>query len=219
VTNVAAVATLVQGHIAGVNVTVRNQGNQNVGATFNITLVDATDGVTVGNTTVAGLAAGAQTTVTINWNTAGSSIGAHTLTASHDHADDDPSNDQGSTTVIVTAPAPPPEIHVGDLDGTGTKNGKTWSGTVEITVHDPNHGAVTGVQVVGSWSRNTTATTECTTGSSATCIVSFSGLMKNVRSITFTVTGVTLAGQTYAASQNHDPDGSSDGTAVTVNRP
>jgi len=181
--------------------------------------VDATDGVTVGSTTVAGLAVDAQAAVTINWNTAGSSIGTHILTASHDHADDGPSNDQGSTTVTVTAPAPPPEIHVGDLDGTGVNDRRRWSGTVEITVHDPNHGAVTGAQVVGSWSRSATATTECTTGASGTCTVSFSGLSRRVRSIMFTGTGVTLAGQTYVASQNHDPDGSSNGTAVTVNRP
>ena len=219
VTNVAAVSQLVRGSIAGVNVTVGNVGNQNVGATFTVTVVDATDGVTVGSTTVAGLGVGAQTTVTINWNTAGSSIGTHTLTASHDYADDDASNDQGSTTVTVTAPAPPPEIHVGDLDGTGINNGSRWSGTVEITVHDPNHGAVTGARVVGSWSRSTTATTECTTGGSGTCTVSFSGLRKRVQSITFTVTSVTLAGQTYVASQNHDPDGSSNGTAVSVNKP
>jgi hypothetical protein len=78
---------------------------------------------------------------------------------------------------------------------------------------------VTGARVVGSWSRSATATTECITGSGGTCTVSFSGLKKNVKSITFTVTGVTLAGQTYVASQNHDPDGSSNGTAVTVNKP
>ncbi len=219
VTSVTAVSQLVQGSIAGVNVTVRNLGNQSVGATFTVTVVDATDGVTVGSTTVPGLGVGAQTTVTINWNTSGSSIGSHTLTATHDYADDDPSNDQGSTTITVTAPAPPPEIHVGDLDGLSFNDGKTWSGAVEITIHNPNHAAVSGALVVGSWSRSVTASTVCTTGSTGTCIVIFSGLKKKVQSITFTVTSVTLAGQTYVASQNHDPDGSSNGTAVTVNKP
>ncbi len=108
---------------------------------------------------------------------------------------------------------------MGDLDGLAINDGKTWSGAVEIMIHNPNHAAVSGARVVGSWSRSVTATTQCTTSGSGTCAVVFAGLKKNVASITFTVTGVTLAGQTYLAGQNHDPDGSSNGTAVTVNKP
>jgi hypothetical protein len=184
-----------------------------------VTVGDATDGVTAGSATVPGLAVAAETTVTISWSTAGRSIGVHILTASHDHADGDPSNDQGSTTVTVDAPAPPPEIHVGDLDGVGANDGKSWSGAVTVVIHGPTHAAVGGARVAGTWSRSATATTECVTEAAGSCTVVFSGLKKNVASITFTVTGVTLAGQTYVPGQNHDPDGSSNGTAVTVSKP
>jgi hypothetical protein len=44
-------------------------------------------------------------------------------------------------------------------------------------------------------------------------------LKKSVKSVTFTVTSVTMAGRTYQQPQNHDPDGSSDGTGQKVNRP
>jgi subtilase family serine protease len=218
ITNVAAVPQLVQGNIAGVNVTVANVGDQDVGTTFSVTVMDDTDGVTVGSKSVAGLAVGATTTVTIDWNTAQSSIGTHTLTAHHDLADDDASNDQGSTTVTVTDPSPPAEIHVGDLDGLASNDGRTWSGTVEITVHDGNHTPVDGAYVAGTWSESAVVTQYCTT-SGGTCIVTFAGLRKKVGSITFTVTTAALAGQTYVAGQNHDADGSSNGTSVTVNKP
>jgi hypothetical protein len=37
--------------------------------------------------------------------------------------------------------------------------------------------------------------------------------------VTFTVSNVTLAGNTYNASANHDPDGDSNGTSITVLQP
>ncbi|NIS37217.1 MAG: hypothetical protein GWN79_28595, partial [Actinobacteria bacterium] len=46
-------------------------------------------------------AAGAGTTLTFSWSTAGSTEGDHTLTASHDLTDDDGSNDSGSAVVTV----------------------------------------------------------------------------------------------------------------------
>jgi hypothetical protein len=37
--------------------------------------------------------------------------------------------------------------------------------------------------------------------------------------VTFTVSTVTLAGNTYNAGANHDPDGSSNGTTIIVSQP
>jgi hypothetical protein len=37
--------------------------------------------------------------------------------------------------------------------------------------------------------------------------------------VTFTVSNVTLAGNTYNAGGNHDPDGSSNGTTIIVLKP
>jgi len=218
VTAVSA-ADVTQGDVVPVTVTLENVGNQNVAASFAVTLVDETDGVTIGSHTVAGLAAGTSTTVTFDWNTTGSSVGVHTLGASHALGDDDAANDQASTTATVAAPPVPAEFHVGDLDGTVSNDGKTWSGAVEITVHDPTETVVAGAHIVGSWDRSATVTTECVTTASGTCTVTFAGLRKNVPSMTFTVSSVSLAGQTYVPGQNHDPDGDSDGTTVTVNKP
>jgi len=216
VTSVNANSPLMQGSTAGVNVTLRNLGNQPVGV-FTVTLVDETDGVTIGTKSVASLAVGATTTVSINWNTSGASIGNHTLTGSHDFPDDNPANDHASKVVTVTGPND--DIHVGDLDGTATNDGKTWTATVVIAIHAKDHAPVPGVQVSGSWSIGGASINQCTTGSDGTCTVTFPGIRKNVGSVSFTVTAAMLTGRPYQPAQNHDDDGDSNGRAIVVVKP
>ena len=56
-------------------------------------------------------------------------------------------------------------------------------------------------------------------GGTGTCIVLFPSLKNSVNFATFTVSSVTMSGRTYQQPQNHDPDGSSNGTSQRVNRP
>jgi hypothetical protein len=221
VTAVSGPATVTQGAVASVTVTVRNMGNEATGG-FDVTLHDATDGVPVGTQTVGGLGVGAQTTLTFQWNTAGSSLGTHTLTARHTLVDDDAANDERSTTVTVNPPESGNGIHVGDLDGVGSRTSYGWSATVEVTVHDASHNPINGATVVGLWNPAGLASDECTTGElggTGTCIFLNPFIPRRTRSATFTVTGVAMAGKVYQAAQNHDVDGSSNGTVVTVQRP
>ncbi len=44
-------------------------------------------------------------------------------------------------------------------------------------------------------------------------------LPKKTRQVTFTVTGVVYQGLDYVASDNHDADGDSDGTSITITKP
>jgi hypothetical protein len=222
ITGVSAPASVTEGTTANVLVTVRNVGNQDVPATVAVTLNDVTDNVTIGSQSVAGLAAGTQTTLTFAWNTTGGSAGSHTLVASHDFADDNASNDQASAASTVNPPGTGDGIHVGDLDGSSAANGKTWSATVEVTVHDAGHLPINGATVRGAWNPAGLASDECTTGElggNGTCIFLFPSIKKGTRTVTFTVTSITMAGRTYLASDNHDVDGSSNGTVVTVRRP
>ena len=106
-----------------VNVTVENVGNQDVASNIDITLVDTTDGPTIGTQTIAdGLAPGASTTLTFPWNTGGASSPAdHTLTASHNFSDENGSNNSGSTVVTVNDPLSvdafsPPVVLRGDTE-------------------------------------------------------------------------------------------------------
>ena len=219
ITSVTAPASFTQGSTVNVVATIRNVGNQPVGS-FDVTLQDATDNVPIGTQSVAGLVAGASTTLTFSWNTASSSIGSHTLTASTSFSDDNAANNQASTTVTVNDASS--VIHIGDLDGSASRNGSNWSVTVEITVHDANHNPLNGATVVGHWSQLGTNSNTCTTGDlggNGTCVVLFPSLKRSVTFVNFTVVSVTRPDRTYDRTLNHDVDGSSNGTTVRVNRP
>ena len=126
-------------------------------------------------------------------------------------------------TVSITvsgSPPPPNPIHVGDLDGSASSTGKTWTAHVTIRVHTAAETAVAGAVVSGTWSNGASGTATCTTTAAGTCSVQKTKLTKTtVPSATFTVTGVTLAGATYTPASNHDPDIDSNGTSITVARP
>lgn len=126
-----------------------------------------------------------------------------------------------SVTVKVdngTAPPTSGTMHVGDLDGSTTTAGRNWKAAVTITIHDANHNRVSSASVTGAWSDGYAGTASCTTDAAGQCSVS-TGAMKSASPVTFTVTGVSRDGLTYEPGSNHDPDGDSDGTTVSVNRP
>ncbi len=143
ITTVSAPTSVTQGATVNVAVTTRNVGNQNVPATFDVTLQDATDGVTIGTQSVAGLAPGASATRTFSWNTTGSTIGNHTLTASHSLTDDNADNNHASTTVTVNGASS--VIHTITLRSTARPwwdTGASWGRT--RTPAPPGTWAVTG---------------------------------------------------------------------------
>jgi PKD repeat protein/endonuclease/exonuclease/phosphatase family metal-dependent hydrolase len=115
-------------------------------------------------------------------------------------------------TVIMTAPL---VIHVGDLDATASGNNR-WTATVTVTVHNTSDAAVEGVTVSGTWSD----------GASGSCVTDGDGRCSTARitkdaSLTFTVYSLSLSNgdeDTYYAGANHDPDGDSDGTSITINK-
>jgi PKD repeat protein len=109
------------------------------------------------------------------------------------------------------------QAHVGDLDGARSNQFNTWTAVVTITVHDSSHRLVANATVSGSWS-GSGGTNSCTTNGSGQCTVSKSKIPKWNASVTFTVLNVTHATLTYASTNNHDPDGDSNGSSITVSR-
>jgi hypothetical protein len=109
-------------------------------------------------------------------------------------------------------------MHVGDLDGTSVRQGNSWTATVTITVHDANHNPVANATVSGTWSNGASGAASCTTGSNGQCSVNRSGISNGTSSVTFTVNNVTRVTFTYVSANNHDPDGSSNGTRIIVSR-
>jgi PKD repeat protein len=118
-----------------------------------------------------------------------------------------------SQTVTAVSPA----VHVGDLDWAVAAQGNTWTANVTFTVHNSSHAGVSNATV--TILRNDGVTTSCITNANGQCVVSRSGIPKKTHSVTFTVTNVELQTFEYTAAANHDPDGDSNGTAVTVSRP
>jgi hypothetical protein len=120
-------------------------------------------------------------------------------------------------------PLPPPSgttVHIGDLDGSATTQGSTWTASVVVTTHDGAHGLVSGASVSGTWSGGATGSGSCTTSVvTGQCTVTKSGIRKKFGKETFTVTNVTHATlTTYASGSNHDDDGNSNGTAIIVSK-
>jgi serine protease AprX len=110
--------------------------------------------------------------------------------------------------------------HVGNLERAANFiNANIWRALVRITVHDDGHNAVAGVLVSGTWTWATgSSTSSCTTDSTGRCIVG-RAMWVLWPSGTFTVDDLSGGGLTYEPAQNHDPNGDSDGTSITIARP
>ena len=122
-----------------------------------------------------------------------------------------------SRTVNVGA-APPVilEMHVGDLDGSRTTVQKTWNAFATVEIHREDHQRVDGVTVSGTWSDGTAAS--CTTDSTGRCLLARHFLPNKTAAVTLTVTGAVHATRVYKPAGNHDTDGGSNGTSITVRR-
>ena len=117
----------------------------------------------------------------------------------------------------VEPPPPPPPgspgVHVGDLDASTVNNGGTWTAQVNVSVHDENHAAAASGTVMGLWSTGAAGQCAIVAGQ---CQVSLGGIPKRTGDVSFSVAGVSAGGAEYLPGSNHDPDGSSDGTTITV---
>jgi hypothetical protein len=118
-------------------------------------------------------------------------------------------------------PAPNASIHVGDLDGSSAWVYRRWywQASVIITVHDANHNPVSGATVSGTWSNGYSGSSQCTTGSNGSCLVTTGNIWRSASRARFSVSGVTYPSFTYTPAANHDPDGDSNGVNITVNKP
>ncbi len=85
---------------------------------------------------------------------------------------------------------------------------------MEIYVHDSAHGPIEGASVSGQWSDGS-GSTSCTTGSTSSCVVQAGPPIVH-GSVTFTITAITYDGLKYKPAKNHDADGDSNGTSITV---
>jgi len=189
-----------------------------VSGSVNVTASASDDnGVTQVEFFVDGGSIGVDTTApySATWNTTSYGDGPHTVSA----IATDTIGQTGNGSVNVTVQNTPlVTIHVGDLDGATTTVRKNWNASVTITVHNASHNPVANITVTGDWSGGTTGTSSCITNASGQCSVTSSNMNSKKTSVTFSATGLAGSGYTYNGA-NHDPDGDSDGTSITIAKP
>lgn len=123
--------------------------------------------------------------------------------------------------VTVTEQPPTTVVaHVSDLDADSSAGAHNrWNATVMVTVHSASHEPVPGATVSGDWGGGAKGSASCSTNAFGMCTVSKSNLKSNLNQVTFSVSSVSGTGITYDQNTNHDPDGDSNGTSITVSQP
>jgi hypothetical protein len=106
-------------------------------------------------------------------------------------------------------------MHVGDLDATTVIQQSTWSAAVTITMHDGGHRPLANAVVKASWSGG--AAVSCTTGAAGSCVLT-KGKIPPKASVNLTVLSASHSTFLYTPAGNHDPDGGSTGTLITVRK-
>jgi len=202
-----APTSVVQGDVEDVYVTLENVGNQDVTGNINVTLASNLDGF-IDTQTIMGLAAGASETLTLTWDTSEASLAEHTLTASHDFADDNGSNDSLSATVTVTEPGTEPTMHVASIEmslSTRKAGRNTFTNALAtVTILDASNKPVQGATVYASWSGATSDSDSGLTDTQGKVTLE-SDAVKNASSgttFTFTVDNVVKSGWTYDPASN-----------------
>jgi hypothetical protein len=107
-------------------------------------------------------------------------------------------------------------MHVGDLDASADPGRHGWwRATFTVKIDDDSENPAGSADVSFSFSGADNGNGQVTTGGDGTAAYQ-TGWIKNSGSVTFTVDDVTHATLSYSAADNHDPDGDSDGTSITV---
>ena len=154
----------------------------------------------------------------VPWDTTTVPDGVHTVTAQAT----DTVGQVASDTVgieVANAAGPGTTLHVDDLDGIATSQGRSWTASVTASVAASDGGSVIGTTVTGAWSTGDEAA--CTASANGTCTVALPDLTKRVPFVEFVVTGVLPSDPSaaYDPAGNTDSDGDSDGTTIRVAKP
>ncbi len=129
--------------------------------------------------------------------------------------DDDGATDFEERTVVVTGGGGGTTMHIGDLDGASFSEQRTWRAVVTVYVVSNTGVPVPGATVSGTWRRGGPGS--CVTAATGRCDITLTGIKVNAEQ--YTVTGVSHGSLTYTPSANTDPDGDSNGTAITIQEP
>jgi hypothetical protein len=148
-------------------------------------------------------------------------VGVHTITLQVTDDRDATASDTVDIAInaVTTPPPGPSTVHVADLDGSSAGSKSTWSAVLTVSVHDTGHQPVAGATVTGAWGGALTGSGGCTTGVDGKCVIASGTVRKRDSAASFTVSGIAASGLSYAAADNHDPDGDSTGSTISIQKP
>lgn len=130
-----------------------------------------------------------------------------------------PTNTPTATATATATPTatPVPAVHVADIDDTSINpGGSSWTSEAEVYIVTSGDSPVNNALVSGYF--DGTEWTTCVTDASGRCSVSTSR-PNGTKDVIFEVDNVDYSTYAYDPTKNTDPDGDSDGTEITLNRP
>ena len=133
--------------------------------------------------------------------------------------DDDEATSTSAQSISVSNPLE--IIHVHDLDSRSEKLRKGgWKAVVTIVVYDTNKNPVGEATVTGTFHQRgkTVGPFSCVTDVNGVCAMDSGQLPRKKGSATFTVNDVIHRSLAYDPSSNHDPDGDSNGTSISLSK-
>jgi hypothetical protein len=204
------------GEEASVSVGVVNTGNTE--ETFEVTLADADGGTVSPASRAITLEPEGVADVAFSWTP--SDAGRHRVAAAVGPLPDEANTEDNTLTREVDVTYDPDaSLHVADLDATA--DGFLlilWQAGATASIEDSTGAPVQGAGVRMRWSTGLRRVEgECVTDALGQCSVSTGAVA--LGTVTFEVVGVSAPGWFYVALENDDPDGDSDGTTLTVQRP
>lgn len=107
----------------------------------------------------------------------------------------------GSNIIDVTTPTPSNDITISSITTASISDRSQWQGEFTITIVDGSNNPVANATVTGGFSGGSSGTAQAITGSNGQVTVASDWMHKNVGSVTFTVTNVTHATETWDGVQ------------------
>ena len=107
-------------------------------------------------------------------------------------------------------------VHIGQLTGSTSNLGNTWTANVIITVVDASDQPIADAVVSGSCDQGDDVDHTCETDINGECSLISASIRKNIKQATLAINAVEHPESTYVADEDHDPDSITEGTSIRI---
>ena len=121
-----------------------------------------------------------------------------------------------SESVASTTEAETLTVHIGQLTGSTSNLGNTWTADVVITVVNASDQPIANAVVSGSWDQGDDLDDTCETDINGECSLISAPIRKNIKQATLAINAVEYPESKYVADEDHDPDAITEGTSIRI---